>query len=351
MKVAVTGGGSGGHIFPALAVALRLIELGHEVSYVGAEGGMETRIVPEAGVPFHALPAGKYNRNTLQPREAWKAVRGLMAARALLRRLRPRVVLSTGGFAGFPFAFAAENAGVPVVLLEQNATLGLANRWLAPRARRIALAMDVSLPRKLAFKALVTGMPVREERREARAAKEALGFDPERPLLLVMGGSQGSLALNRALPELLEPYLGRWQVLHQTGERGLEAARERVRGLADYRTEAFVDAILAWSAADAAVTRAGATTLAEAAYHGVPLLAVPLPAGVDGGAQERNARFYATREAALAADQEKPGELAAQLERLLEDADLRARLREHLAELSPAGATERLAHLLLEVAE
>jgi len=351
VKVAVTGGGSGGHIFPALAVARRLIELGHEVSYVGAEGGMETRLVPEAGVPFYALPAGKYNRKTLQPREAWKALRGFVSARALLRRLRPRVVLSTGGFAGFPLAFAAENAGVPVVLLEQNAALGLANRWLAPRARRIALAMDVRLPRKLAFKALVTGMPVREERREVRTAKQALGFDPDRPLLLVMGGSQGSLALNRTLPDLLEPHLESWQVLHQTGERGLEAVRERVAALAGYRAEAFVDAVTAWSAADAAVTRAGATTLAEAAYHGVPLLAVPLPATVDGGAQEQNARFYATREAALAADQEKPGELAAQLERLLEDAGMRAHLQEHLAELSPAGATERLAHLLLEVAE
>ena len=351
MKVVVTGGGSGGHVFPALAVARRLIELGHEVSYVGAEGGMETRLVPEAGVPFHALPAGKYNRNTLQPREAWKALRGLAAARALLRRLKPRVVLSTGGFAGFPLAFVAEIAGVPVVLLEQNATLGLANRWLAPRARRIALAMDVNLPRKLAYKALVTGMPVREERLDARAAKEMLGFDPERPLLLVMGGSQGSRALNRMLPERLEPWLGTWQVLHQTGEQGLEETRARATGWQGYRAEAFVDAVPAWSAADAAVTRAGATTLAEAAYHGVPLLAVPLPSSVDGGAQERNARFYATREAALAADQEKPGDVAAQLERLLGDADLRAHLRENLHDLSPAGATERLAHLLLEVAE
>jgi len=351
VKIVVTGGGSGGHIFPALAVAQRLMELGHEVHYVGAEEGMETRIVPEAGVPFHALPAGKYNRNTFQPREAWKALRGLAAARALLVRLKPRVVLSTGGFAGFPLAFVAEIAGVPVVLLEQNATLGLANRWLAPRARRIALAMDVKLPRKLAFKALVTGMPVREERLDARAAKETLGFDPERPLLLVMGGSQGSLALNHLLPELLEPYQGTWQVLHQTGERGLEETRSRTADRVGYRTEAFVDAVTAWSAADAAVTRAGATTLAEAAYHGVPLLAVPLPASIDGGAQEHNARFYTTREAALGADQEKPGDVAAQLERLLGDAGLRARLQANLRELSPAGATERLAHLLLEVAE
>jgi len=351
VKIAVTGGGSGGHIFPALAVAQRLRELGHDVSYVGAEGGMESRIVPETGVPFYALPAGKYNRNTLQPREAWKALRGLLAGRELLGRLRPRVILSTGGFAGFPLAFAAENAGVPVVILEQNATLGLANRWLAPRARRIALAMDVSLPQKLTYKTLITGMPVREERRDPRLAKEALGFDPERPLLLVMGGSQGSLALNRMLPDILQTWLGDWQVLHQTGERGLEEVRKATKNLSDYRAESFIDTVAGWSAADAAVTRAGATTLAEAAFHATPLLTIPLPASIDGGAQEKNARFYYTREAALAADQDRPGDIAEELDLLLSRPELRRRLRENLAALSPAGATDRLAHLLLEVAD
>ncbi|WP_456477242.1 UDP-N-acetylglucosamine--N-acetylmuramyl-(pentapeptide) pyrophosphoryl-undecaprenol N-acetylglucosamine transferase [Oceanithermus sp.] len=350
MRIAVTGGGSGGHIFPALAVALHLQQEGHEVHYVGAEGGMETRIVPPSGVPFHTLPAGKYNRRTLQPREAYKALAGLWAAGRLLKELAPQAILTTGGFAGFPIAFVGQRRGVPVVVLEQNATLGLANRWLAPRAARLALAMEAELPPVLRAKAAVTGMPVREVRVPRDEARRALGLDPDLPVLLVLGGSQGSLALNQTLPELLRPWLSGWQVLHQTGERGFEAMRERTRGWSGYHVRAFVDAPQAWSAADAAVTRAGATTLAEAAFHAKPLLLVPLPATVDGGAQERNAAYYVARRAAYVAPQDDPAALADRLEALLADEAGRIKLSRRIGELSPAGATERLARLLLEVA-
>ena len=349
MKFVVSGGGSGGHIYPALAVAQRLVNMGHDVFYVGAAGGMEERIVPEHDLPFYALPAGKYNRGALQPREAYKAIAGLLAARKLVAGLRPAAVLTTGGFAGFPFPYMAERAGVPVVLLEQNAVLGLANRWLAPRARRIALAMAAEMPARYKDKTVVTGMPVREEKYERSAALGELGFDPTRPLLLVMGGSQGSLALNRLLPNILRKLPGRWQVLHQTGAAGYEEVSSLVAGWEGYRTSRFVPAPLAWSAATAAVTRAGATTLAEAAFHGVPLLAIPLPAAVDGGAQERNARFYAARGAILTAPQDNPAAVAAAVTALT-DSERRAKMQSALAALSPVGAADRLAQLLLEVA-
>jgi len=349
MTFAVTGGGSGGHIFPALAVARRLQAAGHEVFYVGAEGGMEARLVPEAGVEFYGLPAGKYNRGALEPREAYKALRGLLAARGLLKRRRPGAVLTTGGFAGFPFAFAAERGRVPVVLLEQNAVLGLANRWLAPGARRIALAVETELPPRLRHKQVVTGMPVREERYPAEAARTELGLDASKPTLLVMGGSQGSLALNRLLPELLRPLLGEWQVIHQTGRRGYTETASATAGWPGYHVVEFVDAPRAWSAASAAITRAGATTLAEAAFYQVPLLAIPLPRSVDGGAQQQNAKFYANRGAVLLADQDDPQEVAAALADLTDDGT-RERLQESLAGLSPAGAADRLAAILQEVA-
>lgn len=350
MNFVVTGGGSGGHIFPALAVARHLLNEGHHVAYVGARGGMEERLVPEAGVDFFALPAGKYNRGSLQPREALKATSGLLAARRLLGRLRPDAVLTTGGFAGFPFAFVAELGRLPVVLLEQNAVMGLANRWLAPRARRIALAVDAELPPRYRGKKVVTGMPVHEERFPAAEARDRLGLEPEKPLLLIMGGSQGSLALNRLLPDLLRPWLARgWQVLHQTGKAGYDETAARVTGWRGYRVSEFVNAPLAWSAATAAVTRAGATTLAEAAFHAVPLLALPLPARIDGGAQRRNADFYAGHGAILVADQDEPQRVAAALEELAA-ATVREGLQTKLAPLSPAGAAGRLADLLLEVA-
>ncbi|WP_457637007.1 UDP-N-acetylglucosamine--N-acetylmuramyl-(pentapeptide) pyrophosphoryl-undecaprenol N-acetylglucosamine transferase [Oceanithermus sp.] len=349
MNFVVTGGGSGGHIFPAIAVARHLIDGGHRVTYVGARGGMEERLVPEAGIKFHSLPAGKYNRGTLQPSEAIKAAGGLLAARRLLGQLHPDAVLTTGGFAGFPFAFVAELARLPVVLLEQNAVMGLANRWLAPRARRIAMAIDANLPQRYQEKKVVTGMPVREERHSTSEARLKLGLDPQKPLLLVMGGSQGSLALNRLLPDLLKPWLDDWQVLHQTGKVGFEETAAKVASWPGYRVTEFIDAPLAWSAASAAVTRAGATTLAEAAFYRVPLLALPLPASVDGGAQLRNATYYAERGAVLVADQDKPEQVAAALNKLA-SSPVRESLRASLASLSPEGAAERLAALLQEVA-
>jgi len=346
----VTGGGSGGHIFPALAVAQYLQDQGHRVAYVGARGGMEEGLVPETGIEFLALPAGKYNRGALEPREAIKAINGLLAARRMLSRLRPDAVLTTGGFAGFPFAYVAELKRRPVIILEQNAVMGLANRWLAPRAWRIALAIDTELPQRYHKKKVITGMPIREERHPAIAARLQLGFDPHKPVLLIMGGSQGSLALNQLLPDLLRPWLNRWQVLHQTGKAGYQETAAKVAGWSGYRVSEFVDAPLAWSAATAAITRAGATTLAEAAFHGVPLLALPLPASVDGGAQQRNANFYADRGAVLLADQNQPAQVSAALEILATDS-AREQLQRSLASLSPAGATERLASLLLEAAE
>ena len=350
MNFVVTGGGSGGHIFPALAVAQHLQNRGHRVAYVGGSGGMEERLVPEVGVEFFALPAGKYNRGSLQPREAVKAAKGLLAARRLLGRLRPDAVLTTGGFAGFPFAFVAELSRIPVVILEQNATLGLANRWLAPRSRRIALAFASNLPERYRNKQVVTGMPVREKSFPTAQARAELGFDPNKPLLLIMGGSQGSLALNQLLPDLLRPWLAQgWQVLHQTGKAGYDETAARVAGWSGYQARDFVDAPLAWSAATAAVTRAGATTLAEAAYHAVPLLALPLPARIDGGAQESNARFYASRGAALVANQDEPETVAAALAELANES-VRKQLQDSLERLSPAGATERLAKILQEVA-
>ncbi|AEB12184.1 undecaprenyldiphospho-muramoylpentapeptide beta-N-acetylglucosaminyltransferase [Marinithermus hydrothermalis] len=344
MRFVVTGGGTGGHIFPAIAVGARLAELGHEVHYVGSRTGLEARLVPKHGLRFHGLTAGKFDRTAFRPGEAFKVIRGLLEARSLLRELRPDAVLATGGYAAFPFAFVAARAGVPLVVHEQNARMGLANRWLAPHARRLALAMPIpSAPAK----AEVVGLPVREVRHDPQEARHALGLEPDRPTLLVLGGSQGSKVLNEALPGLLEPYLETWQVLHQTGERWLEETQGRVRH-PHYHLAGFVDTTLAWAAAEIAITRAGAMTLAEAAYHRVPLLLVPLPPEIDSGAQRANARLYQERGAARMLDQGNWERFHDALAPLLDPAR-RAEMRRALATLSPEGAADRTARLVLEV--
>jgi len=341
VRVVLTGGGTGGHVYPALAVGHALKQRGHEVAYVGADG-LEARVVPEH-FPFHRLRAGKLDRTGLRPRELVKAGLGLWDGFRLVRRLKPDAVLATGGFAAFPFAFAAETLGVPVFLHEQNARLGLANRWLAPRARRLFLAVPFTLPPALEKKAETVGMPIVEKRVEREAAKRALGLDPDRPVLLVLGGSQGAKVFNEKLPELLGPFLERFQVLHQTGPRWLEATRAPGPG---YHLAGYLNTVLAWSAADLAVTRAGAMTLAEAAYYRVPLVLVPLPTAADDH-QRKNARLYAEAGAAVYLEQ-------LELERLpevllsLDEARLEA-MRNALARFDPRGSAERIAARIEEL--
>ncbi|MFN4232555.1 UDP-N-acetylglucosamine--N-acetylmuramyl-(pentapeptide) pyrophosphoryl-undecaprenol N-acetylglucosamine transferase [Thermus sp.] len=336
--VLLTGGGTGGHLFPALAVAEELRRRGREVFYLGSQGGLEARLLPTTSIPHALIPAGKLDRSAFRPREAQKLLLGVRAAWRLLVGKRPRAILSTGGYAGFPGAMVGELKGIPVLLHEQNAKLGLAIRLLAPMARGLALSVPVRLSPGLARKARVTGYPVREVRYPKMEAKARLGFPPDRPLLLVLGGSQGSLELNEKLPPLLKP-LG-LPVLHQVGERWLE----RYRHLEEeaYRIAGFVDTPLAMSAADLLLSRAGAGTLAEAAYHHLPALLFPLSPSLDGGAQVANAQAYRRAGGAELGD---PARLREQVEGILAHPEP---YREGMARLSPEGAAARLADWLEE---
>lgn len=341
----VTGGGTGGHLYPGLAAARALIAAGQPVTYVGALGGLEERVLPESGLPYRIIPAGKLSREALRPAEGVKVVRGLLAAQQVVRELEPRAVLSMGGYAGFPVAFVAALLGIPVVIHEQNAKLGLANRILARWARRVALATPITLPPNLAAKAQVVGYPVREEKLPQAEARTALGLEPRRPTLLVLGGSQGSKELNEQLPQRLYPLLDEWQVLHQCGVRWEGALKPKERP--HYHVRGYVDSVLAWSAADLAITRGGAGTMSEAAYHQVPVLGVPLPKSLDGGAQWANVGFFAEQGAARRL--ESWNDFEAELKALL-DPSTREQIRDRLGRLSPAGAARRLAQMVLEAA-
>ena len=335
MRVVVTGGGTGGHVFPALAVGKELARRGHEVYYVGSYG-LEAEVVP-GELPFFALPAGKLDRSAFRPSEAAKLAMGIFKAFSLARRLRPEVVLATGGYASFPFALAARILGAKLFLHEQNAAMGLANRLLRPLAKEVLLALPGKGGR-------VVGMPVREERYEKEKAKAALGLDPGRPLILVMGGSQGARVLNERLPALLAPFLGRYQVLHAAGRGRVGEVRAPGPG---YKVVEFLDAPLAWSAADLAVTRAGASTLAEAAYHRVPPILVPYPYAADDH-QRKNARRFAEAGAAWLVE-EGEIERVAEIVAGLTERELMAK-KAALAAFDPAGSAATIADLIEEEA-
>ncbi len=280
MRVVLTGGGTGGHIYPLLAVAAAARDW--QASFIGSPGGLEAQIVPRSGLPFYAVASGGVRGKSLpvRLRSLARSGVGVLAAYRLLGRLRPAVVVSSGGYAALPVAFAARLRRIPLALIEPNATPGLANRVAMRYASRILIAYEAALgglPRDLRGRAVVTGVPVRGRRQVARAeARQALGVREDAVLIAVTGGSQGAHALNVAVCGL-SPLLGSGeQVLLATGQREHAIwAKEAGESL---RIEPYfwdMDAVLA--AADIFVGRAGAMTCAEILCAGLPSVLVPLP--------------------------------------------------------------------------
>lgn len=360
--IVLAAGGTAGHIFPALAVAEEARERGLETVLLGERGGMEERLASGAGVSFHGVTAGKWHRGRPSPLHALKAAVGVVEAWSFLRRTRPRVVVGFGGFASFPGALAASRLQVPLVLHEGNAYPSKVNRWLAPRARLVIAAQEEAfehLPN--VAQRLVVPFPVREQRRERAEARRRLGLDERSdegapPLVtLVMGGSQGSLALNRAVPRayaLLSPAeRERLQVLHAAGRAHEGALRAELSEQANYFVHGFVDEADAWSVADLAITRAGIGTLSGAALSGVPLVMMPLPSSAEDH-QLHNARAVATAGAGLVVEEREleadPEALVRAWRTLLDDGE-RQRLAAAAAARSPRGAPRRILDAVMEI--
>ncbi len=352
-RVLLATGGTGGHIYPALATAEELAARGYEVAFIGQRGGMEARLVPETGFDFHGVRAGKWHRGSPDPRQAVQAGLGLWDAVKVVRELKPLIVVGFGGFASFPGLAAATALRVPVALHEQNALPGKVTRWFAHRAAFVATANEevaAHLPLHRS-KLVQVGVPVREARVDKRGARRQLGFAETDVLTLVMGGSQGSAFLNEHAPKAFAGLSRSLQghslsVLHSSGERHLKGVKALAEGVPNYRVDSFVDAVVAWSAADLAITRAGNGTLAEAAFHGVPLVMVPLASSAENH-QLHNARAVAAAGAGRVVEERDAGQLAAAWQALLVPAPRRAAAKA-ARQRSPEGAAARLARLIDE---
>ena len=301
LRALLAGGGSGGHVFPALAVGAELARRGWAVDYAGAAGGMEARLVGERGLPFHPLPARPLVGRGLVDRLRALVTLALSAlsARRLLRRLGAGVVIGTGGYVSAPALLGAALARRPALLVEPNASAGVANRWLSRWAKEAAVAWE-STGAALSCPAVLTGVPVRREFSQLGAWMPQPG-----PLrLLVLGGSQGSAELNGALPAALAA-LGDdargLRVVHQAGDGKAEATRRAyaVAGVDGVEVVGFIrEVALAMGEADLVVSRAGAITTAELCAAGRAALLVPLAVEA-GGHQVANARALADAGAAL----------------------------------------------------
>ena len=354
--VLVMAGGTGGHVFPGLAVASVLRQDGCRVSWLGSAGGMETTLVPEAGVELFTLPVtGLRGKGLVSWLLApWRLGISLWSALALMLRLRPDVVVGFGGFASGPGGLMASALGRPLLVHEQNAVAGLTNRWLARIADQVLAAFPDSFPESVGCRTI--GNPIRRDIAEmpSPAGRWSGRKGPLR--LLVLGGSLGALKLNEAVPAalaILAPGT-RPQVRHQAGERTLDTAREAYRAAGvDAETTAFIpDMAAAYAWADLVICRAGALTVSEVAAAGLAAVFVPYPHAVDDH-QTANARFLVNAGAAWSIpDSEltpaRLGELLAGLDReaLLDRAEraraeARTQAAEQLAEACIAAAPER----------
>lgn len=341
-------GGTGGHIYPAVATARELGRRGYEVVFVGQEGGLEARVVPAEGLSFYGVRAGKWHRGRPDPRQAVRAGLGFTDAVTLLKRLRPPLVLGFGGFASFPALAAARLLNIPYALHEQNVFPGKVVRWFAGGACFVAVAATET-GAHLNIPTTPVGLPVREVQVPKREARQRLGLPETGAVTLVMGGSQGSLVLNQAVPaafkRLPEALKADLTVLHSSGPSHLEATQQAARDLPHYRVDPYLESVLAWSAADLGVTRSGNGTLAEAAFYGVPLVMVPLPS-----AAENHQRYNAQAVQAAGAGRVVEETALATLPEVWAEVlgpTVRTAMSAQASLRSPAGAAARLAELTL----
>lgn len=360
-RVLISGGGTGGHIFPALAIASAIKRRypDAKIKFVGALGRMEMERVPAAGFDIEGLPVAGFDRKHLWRNfsvllKLWKSMRG---ARRIVRSFKPQIAIGVGGYASGPTLKAAQKAGVPTLLQEQNSYPGVTNKLLAKKADAICVAYEGTDRFFPADRIHLTGNPVRAALLNCNLspaeARKALGFDPGRPLVLVVGGSLGARTINEAMAAALPGLLdGNTQILWQTGKNGAETGRAATEGRADVKATPFIsDMATAYRAADLVVSRAGAGTISELQLLGKPAILVPSP-NVAEDHQRKNALALADRGAAeMILDNEAVDKLGPAITRLTADPAARSSLSHNILGMALADSDEKIVDLAEKAVE
>ena len=350
-RIILTGGGTAGHVTPNLALIPRLQAAGWEIHYVGTENGIEKRLVEKVpGVYYHAVASGKLRRyfdlkNFTDP---FRVIKGAAQAAALVHKLHPDVVFSKGGFVSVPVVYGAQVNGVPVVIHESDMTPGLANRLSTPFAK-IVLCAFPETAEHAGRKARYSGLPIRPEifSGSREEGLRLFGFQPDMPVLMVVGGSSGAVAINKAVREALPRLTESFQVLHVCGAGHLSEPHE---GAKNYCQREYLNDELphAYQMADVIVSRAGANALCEILALRKPALLIPYPKAASRGDQLANAAAFEKRGLCrvLLQEQLTRASLVAALERLWAD---REQLTAALRDAPPADGTKRVLEMIEEV--
>ncbi|HEY4127828.1 MAG TPA: undecaprenyldiphospho-muramoylpentapeptide beta-N-acetylglucosaminyltransferase [Gammaproteobacteria bacterium] len=352
--IVIMAGGTGGHVFPALAVADVLRAKGHAVTWIGTRQGLEARVVPAAGIPMEWIDVGGVRGKGAATllKSPFVLSRALMQALAIFRRLKPDAALGMGGFASGPGGVAARLAGCPLVLHEQNAVPGVTNRILSHMTRNVLEGFPGAFaPSRHAEH---VGNPVRAAIAALPAPERRLAKRRGQKRLLIIGGSQGAKPLNENLPAAIAQLSARRrpEVLHQTGAKDVEQVTARYKKLGvDARVAPFIeDMAAAYGWADLAVCRSGALTIAELAAAGLGAVLVPFAAAVDDH-QTKNAAYLVDEGAArlIAQRDATPAALAVQLEELLGDRDTLLEMAKHARAAARTDAAATVAARCLAV--
>ncbi len=372
MKIVFTGGGTGGHFYPIIAIVQELNELIASNKYIApkyyymSDVPYDERALFEYGIEFKKVPAGKTRRyfSLLNFFDIFVTAFGIATALGKLFSIYPDVVMGKGGYASFPVIFAARLLGIPVVIHESDSKPGRANKFAASFARRIGIAYEEAASYFPKDRTALVGIPIRRELRNPKAdgAIELLKLDASTPTVLIVGGSTGAVAINEIVLDILPELLDKYQVIHQVGPKNTNEISNRLSVIlgdnpkaSRYKMSGFLGSTALGMAAGIAslvVSRAGSTFIFEIAGWGKPSIIIPIPSGVSHD-QHHNALAYARTGAAILLEEQNltPHILLSEIERIMDNKEMQKTMREHALSFATPEAASKMAQVILEIAQ
>ncbi len=294
-KIVLTGGGTAGHVTPNLALIPVLKEHGYEIQYLGSYHGIEKELIEKEGIPYTGISSGKLRRyfSLKNFSDPFRILKGYSQACRFLKKEKPDVIFSKGGFVSVPVVLAAKHLHIPAIIHESDMTPGLANKLCIPSARKVCCNFPETMKYLPADKAVLTGSPIRRELLNGSplAGYQFTGFSSEKPVLLIIGGSLGSVKVNQAVRSILPELLKTWQVVHLCGKGNLDLSLDSLDGYVQYE---YISSELKdlFAMSDLMISRAGANSICEILALRKPNILIPLSAAASRGDQILNANSF-----------------------------------------------------------
>ena len=350
-RIVLTGGGTAGHVTPNIALLPKLREMGYEIHYIGSYEGIEKRLIADYDIPYYGVSTGKLRRY-IDPKnfsDPFRVLKGVGEAKKILKKIRPDIIFSKGGFVSVPVIRAARSLKIPCIIHESDMTPGLANRLCIPTAKKVCCNFPETVSKLPEGKAVLTGTPIRAELLQGNkeAAYTLCGFNKDLPVLMVIGGSTGSVAINKEIRASLPKLLKDFQVVHLCGAGNIDNLLIPQKGYKQFEyLKSELKDVLAM--ADIVVSRAGANVICELLALKKPNLLIPLPASASRGDQILNAASFEAQGYSLVLSEEDMDTVSL-TDRIYELYCNRKRYVENMSASSQVDAVNKISALIEEV--